>query len=33
MEREEIEVIDCGMDLGGVGSLAGCCMTAFIPFR
>ncbi len=33
MEREEIEVIDCGIDLEIAGPLGGCCFAALAPFR
>ena len=33
MAKEEIEVLDCGIDLGVVGPMGGCCVAAFAPFK
>jgi hypothetical protein len=33
MVKEEIEVLDCGVDLTAVGPLSACCFAAFGPFK
>lgn len=33
MVKEEIEVLDCGIDLTVVGPMGACCIAALMPFK